>query len=236
MKIVEIELISSIKENIRRSRYNASKAVNKELILLYYSIGNLLSDKISINDWGSKVLEHISNEIQNEFKGIRGFSVRNLKNMRQFYDEYAYLQFGQLSTAQIDSKYLTKDSDKPIRQLITARFNINNYDIFINAFFSVSFTSHMLLINKCKDDLERYFYIKSSVKNQWTVDLLRYNLDSNLYKEKGKLQNNFDKIIPSKIKANAPVGVATYTVANKLPTELKKYLPSVKDFKKLLEE
>ena len=82
MKKEYSNILVDIKEQIKKSRFLAVKAVNKELILLYYNIGNILSDRISEANWGSKILDKISNSIQNEFKGIRGYSVRNLKNMR----------------------------------------------------------------------------------------------------------------------------------------------------------
>ena len=105
-------LVLEIKDSIRRSRYNAAKTINKEILILYFNIGRMLSVKISERTWGAKVLDHISKEIQNDFKGIKGFSVRNLKNMRQFYENYSFLEIGQSATAQI--------GDKEIGQSVTA--------------------------------------------------------------------------------------------------------------------
>jgi len=188
-------LISEIKDNIRNSRYNAAKAVNKELLLLYFNIGYLLSSKISEQNWGAKVLEHISFEIQQDFAGIRGFSVRNLKNMKQFYQNYSFLPIGQSATAQIDIDLK--------RQSATAQLEIKNIEIFLNDFFRVSFTAHILILNKCNNLKEYCFYIEKSANNQWTVDLLGYHLETNLYKNKGNIQNNFDKTLPEKFKSKA---------------------------------
>ena len=52
----------------------------------------MLSIRVSEQEWGAKVLDHISAEIQKEFKGLRGFSVPNMKKMRKFYEEYESLQ------------------------------------------------------------------------------------------------------------------------------------------------
>ena len=84
-------LIQDIKGNIRKTRYLAMRSANLELVLLYYHIGRSLSDRVKSEEWGSKILERISSDIQQEFPGIRGFSVRNLVKTRQFFKGYSFL-------------------------------------------------------------------------------------------------------------------------------------------------
>jgi len=205
--LLHSEVLLEIKESIRRSRYLAAKAVNKELVLLYYSIGRILSIKISEAEWGGKILEKISIEIKEEFKGIRGYSVSNLKNMRQFYREYQALQFSQLSTVQLDlinnSKNSTDADGFTIGQLSTAELGFCDKEQFIKTFFSTSFTAHILLINRCHDWQERFFYMRYNAHNQWTVELLEYHLDTDFFKTAGSIQNNFAQTLPDKIKKNA---------------------------------
>ena len=87
MKKEEIEIINKIKERVRKSQYNALKAVNIELINLYWEIGKSLT---SINKKKSQLnlITLLSNELQKEFPGIKGFSVSNLKYMVRFYNGY----------------------------------------------------------------------------------------------------------------------------------------------------
>jgi predicted nuclease of restriction endonuclease-like (RecB) superfamily len=80
--------LKEIKQKILSSQYEALKAVNKELIMLYRDIGKSIVDKQENLGWGKSVVKTLSEELQKEFVGIKGFSVQNLWNMRQFYLEY----------------------------------------------------------------------------------------------------------------------------------------------------
>ncbi|MDR2966836.1 MAG: DUF1016 N-terminal domain-containing protein [Methanobacteriaceae archaeon] len=81
------EFIKDIKEKIRESQYNALKSVNRELINLYWEMGKIIHSKQKEN-WGKSIVKTLSEELQKEFPGIKGFSVSNLWNMSQFYNEY----------------------------------------------------------------------------------------------------------------------------------------------------
>lgn len=80
--------VKDIKTKILSSQYEALKAVNKELINLYWEIGKNIVEKQEEFGWGKSVVQNLSEELQKEFVGMKGFSVQNLWNMRQFYLEY----------------------------------------------------------------------------------------------------------------------------------------------------
>jgi predicted nuclease of restriction endonuclease-like (RecB) superfamily len=84
---IEISFISEIKQKIRQAQYEALKAVNVELINLYWEIGKSISEKQS-ESWGKSIVPKLSQELQMEFPGVGGFSVGNLWLMAQFYSEY----------------------------------------------------------------------------------------------------------------------------------------------------
>jgi len=79
-----IEIVSLIK----KSRTNAIKAVNKELIDLYWSIGEYIDKRISNSDWGQSVVKQLSDYLQRNEPHLKGFSDKNLWRMRQFYENY----------------------------------------------------------------------------------------------------------------------------------------------------
>lgn len=82
-------LLADIKERIRNARYAALKAVNKELIGLYWDIGRMIVERQEGNTWGKSVVEQLVRDLQAEFPGISGFSASNLWRMRHFYEIYA---------------------------------------------------------------------------------------------------------------------------------------------------
>lgn len=80
--------VKDIKTKILSSQYEALKVVNKELINLYWEIGKNIVEKQELFGWGKSVVKNLSEELQKEFVGMKGFSERNLWNMRNFYIEY----------------------------------------------------------------------------------------------------------------------------------------------------
>jgi len=83
-----INFVAEIKRKVLSSQYEALKKVNRELIELYWSIGHDIVQKQEVFGWGKSVVKNLSDDLQKEFVGIKGFSVQNLWNMRQFYLEY----------------------------------------------------------------------------------------------------------------------------------------------------
>ena len=82
------KFISSLKAKIRSSQIKAVLAVNKELIKLYWEIGGEIVEKQEKEGWGSKVLEKVAKDLQNEFPGIEGFSRSNISRMKAFFTAY----------------------------------------------------------------------------------------------------------------------------------------------------
>lgn len=204
-ELIYTNFIQEVKEQIVRSRYVAARLVNREQLLLYFIIGKRLSEKVITEKWGAKVIEEIANDLQKELPGLKGFSFRNLKNMRQFADEYSSLQilplptveFGQLLTAQasIDSQNFTisQMATGLIGQMPSAQFE----ELTAELFFGVGFSHHTLLMNKCKVWNERLFYLQKSIENHWTHEMLEWQIKTNLYHKQDKtLQNNFAKTLP----------------------------------------
>lgn len=80
--------LEEIKEKVNLSQYKALKAVNKELIALYWSIGESIVGKQLAHGWGKSVVENLSKDLQKEFPGVQGFSARNLWRMKNLYEQY----------------------------------------------------------------------------------------------------------------------------------------------------
>lgn len=81
---------------IKQSQTNAIKAVNAELINLYWNIGEYISNKIDLSEWGDSVVTELAKFIRTHEPEIKGFSDKNLWRMKQFYETYK--AFPKLST------------------------------------------------------------------------------------------------------------------------------------------
>ena len=77
-----------IKEAIVRSRYQAAELVNKELLGLYYAVGRYVSINSRDSVWGQGAIKRLSESLQRELPGLRGFSESAIKRMRNFYEDW----------------------------------------------------------------------------------------------------------------------------------------------------
>lgn len=153
------EIFESIKNEIMSSQYKAMQAVNQEMIFMYWHIGKII---LANAEWGNKFIDNLSIDLKLEFPNIKGFSVRNLKNMRKFAEEYQDFEFVQSITAQI------------------------------------TWTHNVLLIDKIKSVEVRKWYIKETVNNGWSVNILEMQINSKLYERQAMSEkiNNFKNTLP----------------------------------------
>ena len=82
-------LVTEIKGHIRDAQYRALRAVNKELIDLYWNIGKLITEKQQGATWGQSVVRKLAADVQTESPGVQGFSPTNMWRMKLFYDNYS---------------------------------------------------------------------------------------------------------------------------------------------------
>jgi predicted nuclease of restriction endonuclease-like (RecB) superfamily len=94
-------LLKDIKGRVRTAQVRAALAVNRGLILLYWSIGRDILDRQKVEGWGTKVIERLAKDLGTEFLGIEGFSPRNLKYMRAFAEAWPEKQFVQQVITQL---------------------------------------------------------------------------------------------------------------------------------------
>lgn len=163
--------VEQVKEKVYQAQYRALKSVNKELIKLYWEIGQAIVDKQGRHGWGKSVVENLAGDLQKEFPGVKGFSVQNLWYMRQFYSEY--------------------QGKEKLQPLVG----------------EISWSKHIVIIGKCKDDLEREFYIKMTKKYGWTKSVLIHQVDGKSYERFLMNQTNFDKSLAEKYRHQAKLAV-----------------------------
>lgn len=120
--------LSDIKSKIRQAQYEAMKAVNTQLVQLYWEIGQSITEKQQQAGWGKSVVENLAKDLQAEFPGMRGISARNLWLMADFYSEYQGVEFLQSLIAEISWTHHTlilskcKDNRKRKNGVLPQRF------------------------------------------------------------------------------------------------------------------
>ena len=106
-----------IKEAILSSQYKAAKQVNAVQLSLYYGVGRYVSQNTRKGVWGTGAIKAISEQLHKELPGLRGFSERNIKNMRAFYEEWQGLDTNLEITV---SKFQISDNEGLINSAATA--------------------------------------------------------------------------------------------------------------------
>ncbi len=83
-----VKLLDQLKKDIHQTQLLVALAITKELIMLYWRTGKMISEKITSEKWGTKTIERLAKDLQTSFPDVSGFSARNLKYMRKFADCY----------------------------------------------------------------------------------------------------------------------------------------------------
>ena len=164
-------LLTEIKERIRSAQYEALKAVNRELVGLYWDIGRMIVERQELGGWGKSVVERLSADLRREFPGVSGFSVQNLWYMRQLYSEY--------------------HGDERLQPLVG----------------EIAWTHNLVVMSKCKDPLEREFYIRMTRKFGWSKNVLVHQIDNQSYEKSLLGQTNFDRVLTPELRAQAKLAV-----------------------------
>ena len=159
--------LSDIKERIRSAQYDALRAVNRELIALYWDIGMIIVERQKTEGWGRSIVERLAFDLQKEFPGVQGYSVSGLWRMRVFYLAYS--------------------GNEKFAPLVR----------------EIAWTKNLIIIERCKDELEREFYIRMTRKFGWTKNVLIHQIDNKTYEKTLLNQTNFDKTLPEKIRNQA---------------------------------
>ncbi|OPY51267.1 MAG: hypothetical protein A4E48_01633 [Methanosaeta sp. PtaU1.Bin060] len=95
------ELLDDLKNRIRNAQVRAAISVNRELVLLYWQIGQAILERQAQEGWGSKVIERLADDLRHEFPDMKGLSRANLFYMRAFAEAYPQEQIVQQLAGQI---------------------------------------------------------------------------------------------------------------------------------------
>lgn len=93
-----LDVVQEIKERIERARHSVVLSANKELVMMYYEIGKTIN---SHKSWGNKFIDNLAKDIKLAYPESIGYSVRNLKYMAKFAEEYTDEQIVQTLSAQL---------------------------------------------------------------------------------------------------------------------------------------
>ena len=184
--------VKDIKLAILQARAKAAHLANAEALKLYFFVGGYISKKTRNAKWGSGAIDALSNQLQVELPGLRGFSATSIRYMRIFFDEWMkWFEIRHLPSDEFRQMPSDETALMPIHHLPSDELDNDK----IKAFLSLGFTHHREILNKCKEFDERWHYILASSKGSWTVEQLQQHLRTDDYHHIGALPNNFEKTL-----------------------------------------
>mgnify|MGYP006291775427 CR=1 FL=1 len=165
--------LKALKNRVRRVQLKAAVAVNQKLLSFYWELGADIVEKQKNAAWGSGFLQQLSTDLMAEFPEMKGFSLRNIKYIRQWYLFYSDLiPNGQQAVAQI--------AKPPVSQIIQIPWGHN-----------------LVIISKCKNTEEALYFIENTIAHGWSRSVLTHQIESGLWQREGKALTNFTKALPS---------------------------------------
>ena len=203
--------VQVIKDAILQSQARALKAINQEQLALYYGVGRYISSNTRTKNWGTGFIDAISEQLRKELPGLKGFSARNLKYMRMFYEQWKQLESSNSADA---SAELPSNSADGSAELVISDENsfvetnklpkvhfVIDADFPIVAFLNIGFSHHVTILTQAKTYEERIFYIQFASDYKVKVEDLEELIKSDLYHHQGDLPNNFRRTIPDQLQS-----------------------------------
>jgi predicted nuclease of restriction endonuclease-like (RecB) superfamily len=169
------EFIQELKSRIQSAQLKAAVSVNQTMLQLYWDLAERIITRQQASAWGDGILGQISHDLQTEFPDMKGFSVRNLKYMRQWYQFWSGTSaIGQQPAAQLENAQF-------VQQLVS----------------QLPWWHNVIIISKIKEQGEALFYVQQTIQNNWSRAVLTHQIESRLYQREGKAITNFKTTLPA---------------------------------------
>jgi hypothetical protein len=183
---------------------------NAELVLLYFNVGKIVSQKVEAGKWGESTVQELANFIILKQPELSGFNRRGLYRMKQFYEIYRleskcfefYLSLNDKNVTPLATQLQDIENEinikvSPIATLLEMHINFLN-----NILLKLSWTNHLEIFSSCKNVEEIIFYTLTSLKEKWSKTELRRQIKTATFERTmiSKTHNN----TTSKVLLNLP--------------------------------
>ncbi len=159
-----------IKQRFQQSQIKTAIKVNTALLEFYWSLGSDIVKMQTEKAWGSGFINQLSLDLREAFPKATGFSLSNIKYIRQWYLFYY--------------------------QELTKSHQLGGFLEMPKDFGLIPWRHHIEIISKCNSISEALFYIKQTINHNWSRVQLVHTIESNLFERQGKAISNFDTQLP----------------------------------------
>ena len=191
------KLLRQIKQRVLLAQQRARYAANEEMLRMYWDIGGMLQQSQEADGWGKKTLQRLAVDLKNDYSEIKGFTVRNMQYMVQFFNEYNQeltMVKGAVSSITQPAVAQSGKESKPITKSVISQLESYNFTLPIK---HLDWTHNLVLMKQVKDIRARYWYMVQSITNHWTTRYLQEAIKLDDYGKHGALANNFTETLPA---------------------------------------
>jgi predicted nuclease of restriction endonuclease-like (RecB) superfamily len=191
------QFIEDLKARVTAARISAARAVNRDLILLYWDIGRGIVEKQKTLGWGESVVEMVSADLQRAFPQITGFSPRNVWDMKRFYLAYADPAIWPQAVAKLPRWARTGENEiwpQPVANL--TKVEVTGFLPQLVA--EIPWGHHRMILDKLTDPAARLYYLRATARFGWSRNVLLNQIKANAYERavKEKKTHNFPLALP----------------------------------------
>lgn len=211
-----VSWIEELKGRYKKAQIKSAVKVNSEQLLFNWQLGRDLVVRRAEEHWGAGVVEQVSLDLKAAFPKAKGFSARNLWNMKKWYIFYSSNKTNQ-KLQQLVAELQTSDNKQKTKlqqlgaEIQEAEFNDELGLAFPLAFSFVPWGHHIQIITKSKNIDEALFYIQQTIKEGWSRNTLDNCLRADLYHTQGEAISNFsDYLTPEQSKLAQEITKDTY--------------------------
>ena len=185
--------IEELKARVMAARISAARHVNRDMILLYWDIGQAIDEKQKIHKWGDAVVEIVARDLKAAFPGSTGFSPQNVWRMRQLYRDHT------------DAQFLAQIVRELARQGKPAPANDNLSQFVREMVASVPWGHHANALAKLTDPAARLWYLEATARLGWSRNVLLNQIKAGAYERAvtEKKTHNFDLALPEHLAEQA---------------------------------
>ncbi len=190
--------VADLKSRITSARLTAARAVNFELVRLYWDIGAAIRDKQAAQGWGDAVVERLSKDLKQAFPGTTGFSATNLWRMRQLHETYTSPDF----LSQLVRE--TAPRAKAARGLLGAP-STKLAQAVREMVVAIPWGHHVNLLAKIERPAQRLYYLQATARFGWSRNVLLNQIKAQAYERslaEGK-SHNFPTALPQHLAEQA---------------------------------
>ncbi len=196
--------LAEVKYRVRHAHLSAARSVNRELILLYWDIGRGIVEKQKVAGWGDAVVEQLAADLRAEFPDMRGFSARNIWEMKRLYLACSESEFLQQAAAEIQrNPSRTGFLPQPVAE-ISANGSLKQpvpetlAQAVQDLVAACPWGHHRLMLDKVPEPAARLYYLRATAQLGWSRSVLLNQVKAGAYERavKEKKSHNFSLALP----------------------------------------